>query len=168
MNTDLPPHAARYSTTAMPKRFVQPAVDDAAGAAGSPSRGLYLSRLGTHRAALDVLKAYKLSGNFQVNLDAVLKDMGLSGKLTYRIVPSPVLAYPDRRHVVFKPNGNVPDEVFDGMINSVKVRIGFEEPWWGRLFRQITGSLTDAWLRSIKARAMTGADKGAGPIHRHS
>jgi len=140
MKAALPLGAARYSTRAMPKRIVQPASDDPVQAVGSPSRALDLSRSRTHDAVLDILKAYKLSGNFHTNLDAVLKDMGIFDKVTYRIEPSPAFAYPDRRHVAFKPNENVPNDVFDGIIRSIKARIGFEEPWWGRLFRQVKGS----------------------------
>jgi hypothetical protein len=165
MTAALPPEAARYSTGAMPKRLVKPAVDDPARAVSSLSRGLYLSRLGTHEAALDILKAHKLSGNFHANLDAVLLDMGVFDKLTYRIEPSPVLAYPDRRHVAFKPNENVPDEVFDGIINSIKARMGFEEPWWGRLCRQIKDGLTEAWLRCTQPNPQAPGVAG-GPVRR--
>jgi len=138
---------------------VQPAVDDPVRAVSSPSRALDLSRSRTHDAALDILKAYKLSGNFYANLDAVLKDMGLFDKVTYRIEPSPAFAHPDRHRVAFKPNKNFPDDVFDGILRSMKARIGFEEPWWGRLFRQVKGSLTEdrlCYAQPMSSRVVEG------------
>jgi hypothetical protein len=99
-----------------------------------PSCALDLSRSRTHDAVLDILKAYKLSGNFHANLEAVLKDMGIVDKVTYQIEPNPALAYPDCRHVVFRLNENVPHDRFDDIIRSIEARIGFDAPWWGRLF----------------------------------
>jgi hypothetical protein len=94
---------------------------------------LDLSRSRTHDAVLDILKAYKLSGNFHDNLGAVLKDMGVSGMVAYEFEPGPVLAFPDCRHVVFIRAENVPGDRFDDIIASIKTRIGFDVPWWGRL-----------------------------------
>jgi hypothetical protein len=96
---------------------------------------LDLSRARTHDAALDILKVYKLSGNFHGNLDAVLKDMGVCDMVTYRIEPGRTLAFPDCRHVVFRLNDDVPDEMLDGIAASIKARIGFATPWWGGLLR---------------------------------
>jgi hypothetical protein len=99
---------------------------------------LDLSKSRAHDAALDILGAYKLTGNFQVNLEIVLKDLGVFDKVTYQIESNPKLSYyPDCRHVVFRPNDNVHFDMFGEIITSIKVRIGFDAalPWWVRLFR---------------------------------
>jgi len=102
----------------------------------SLSCALDLSRSRAHDAVLDILKAYKLTGNFHVNLEIVLKDIGVFDKVTYQIERNPKLSYSqDCRHVVFKPNGNAPNDMFGEIIKSIKARIGFESPWWVRLFR---------------------------------
>jgi hypothetical protein len=112
--------------------------------------GLDLSKSRAHDAVLDILKAYKLTGNFQVNLEIVLKHMGVFDKVAYHIESNQKLSYPrDCRHVVFKPNENVPNEMFGEIMNSIKARIGFEAPWRVRLFRwlnsrQRTGTAASA------------------------
>ncbi len=105
----------------------------------SPSCTLDVSRSRTHDAALDILKAYKLSGNFHRNLDTVLKDMGVDRLVAYQIESNPRLAFPDCRHVVFRFNESVPGDMFGEIIRSIKARIGFETPSWARLLRRIHG-----------------------------
>ncbi len=105
----------------------------------SLSWALDLSKSRAHEAVLDILRAYKLTGNFHVNLEIVLKDIGVFDKVTYRIERNPNLSYSqDCRHVVFKPNGNVPNDMFGDIMKSIKARIGFDAPWWVRLFRDHT------------------------------
>ena len=117
-----------------------------AARSSSQSCALDLSKSRAHDAVLDILKAYKLTGNFHLNLEIVLKDIGVFDKVTYQIERSPKLSYgPDCQHVVFKPNENMPNDMFDEIIKSIKARIGFEAPWWVRLFR---------WLNS-KQRTLT-------------
>jgi hypothetical protein len=100
------------------------------------SCALDLSKSRTHEAVLDILRAYKLTGNFHVNLEIVLKDIGVFDKVTYQIERNPKLPYsPDCRHVVFEPNENVSNDMFGEIIKSIKARIGFDAPWWVRLFR---------------------------------
>ena len=102
----------------------------------SLSCALDLSRSRANDAVLDILRAYKLTGNFHVNLAIVLKDIGVFDKVTYQIKGNPKLSYyRDCRHVVFKPNENVPNDMFGEIIKSIKARIGFDAPWWGRLVR---------------------------------
>src|SRR5258707_3438442 len=102
----------------------------------SLSCALDLSKSRAHDGVLDILRAYKLTGNFHVNLEIVLKDIGVFDKVTYQIERNPKLSYSqDCRHVVFKPNGNAPNDMFGEIIKSIKARIGFESPWWVRLFR---------------------------------
>jgi hypothetical protein len=102
----------------------------------SLSCALDLSKSRTHDAVLDILRAYKLTGNFHVNLEIVLKNIGAFDKVTYEIERNSKLAYfQDCRHVVFKPNENVPNDRFGEIIKSIKARIGFDAPRWVRLFR---------------------------------
>jgi hypothetical protein len=77
-----------------------------------------------------------LTGNFHVNLEIVLKDIGVFDKVTYQIEPNPRPSYcRDCRHVVFKPDENAPNDMFGEIIKSIKARIGFDAPWWVRLCR---------------------------------
>jgi hypothetical protein len=150
--TAVPVEAARRVTLATPESVALLSsdndplqVDPLQGEAGrvtatrrrSGSCTLDLSRSRTHDAALDILKAYKLSGNFHRNLEAVLREMGVFDTVTYRIEPNPILAFPDCRHVVFMLNENVPSDMFDNVIRSITVRIGFDPPWWGTLLRRV-------------------------------
>src|SRR5262245_52934861 len=104
----------------------------------SRSCALDLSKSRAHDAVLDILRAYKLTGNFHVNLEIVLKDIGVFDKVTYQIEQNPKLSCSqDCRHVVFKPNENVPNDMFGEIMRSIKARIGFDAPWWVRLFRRL-------------------------------
>jgi hypothetical protein len=105
---------------------------------------LALSRSRTHDAVLNVLKAYKLSGNFHNNLEAVLNDMGVSEMVAYQVEPHPTLAFPDCRRVAFTRSEDVRREKFDEIITSIKTRIGFDVPWWGKLLRRGGPKVADA------------------------
>lgn len=146
--TALPPGAAPYIERTTPKPVVPPSADAPRWAGVgrvrttrhlSPSCTLDLSRSRTHDAALDILKAYKLSGNFHGNLETVLKDMGLYDLVTYQIEVNPRLAFPDCRSVVFTPNEDLPGDTFGEIVGSIKARIGFETPWWAGLLRRVQG-----------------------------
>src|SRR5215475_1182594 len=91
----------------------------------SASCALDLSKSRTHDAVLDILRAHKLTGNFPVNLEIVLKDIGVFDKVTYLIESAPKLScLRDSRHVVFKPNENVPTDTFVEIMKAIKARIG--------------------------------------------
>jgi hypothetical protein len=109
----------------------------AAARARSRSHALDLSRLRAYDAVLDILQVYKLSGNFHGNLDTVPRDMGVFDTVTYRVEPNHVLDFSDCRHVVFTGDEHLPDAVFDGIMASIKTRIGFDAPWWVRQLRQL-------------------------------
>lgn len=96
---------------------------------------LDLSELRAYDCALDILGAHKLTGNFPIDLEIVLKDLGVLDKITYEIEPKTPLS--DCRHVVFRPNDNVHADRFHEIIRSINSRIGFDAtlPWWVRLFR---------------------------------
>jgi hypothetical protein len=135
------PLEARHTTRAMAEPAALPSSEDplqpgteriTSARHHSPSYALDLSRSRTHHAVLDILKVYKLSGNFHGNLEIVLKDMGVVDMVSYQIESNPSLALPDCRHVVFTLNENVPGDRFDDTIANIKDRIGFHAPWWVR------------------------------------
>ena len=94
---------------------------------------LDLSKSRAYDCALDILGVYKLTGNFHVNLEIVLEDLGAFDKVTFEIVPNSHLPYhPDCRRVVFRPNENVHMDRFRAIMRSISDRIGFDAapPWW--------------------------------------
>jgi hypothetical protein len=94
---------------------------------------LDLSKSRAYDAALDILGAYKLTGNFHINLEIVLKSLGAFDKVTFEVEPKAKPPYhPDCRHVVFRPNANFPMDRFNEIIGSIEARIGFGAaiPWW--------------------------------------
>jgi hypothetical protein len=110
---------------------------------GSPSAPLQtgvahtleLSQSRTYDAALEILGAYKLTGNFPIGLEIVLQDLGVLDKVTYEIEPKSPLS--DSRHVNFRPTAKVHADRFREIMGLVNKRIGFDAtlPWWARLFR---------------------------------
>jgi hypothetical protein len=126
------PRSADHRTTAPTRRAV-PQSEPAAMRSVSPSCTLDLSKSRAYDAALEILGAYKLTGNFHVNLEIVLKDLRAFKKVTFDVEPTAKLPYhPDCRHVVFRPNANVSMDRFHEIIGSIKERIGFDAalPWW--------------------------------------
>ncbi len=98
---------------------------------------LDLSESRAYDAALEILGAYKLTDNFHVNLEIVLKDLGVLDKVTYEIEPKSALPYhPGCRHVLFRPREHVHLDRFAEIMRLIKARIGFgaTRPWWVRLF----------------------------------
>ena len=99
---------------------------------------LDLSASRAHDAALDILGVYKLTGNFHINLEIVLKDLAVFDKVTYEIEPESLPPFrSDCRHVAFRPNPAVRKDRLSDIMRSIKDRIGLDAtlPWWGRLFR---------------------------------
>jgi hypothetical protein len=96
---------------------------------------LDLSESRTYDCVLKILRAYKLTGNFPVNLEIVLKDLGFLDKVTFEIKPKAMFS--DCRHVEFRPKHHVTDDHFDEILRSIKSRIEFEltPRLWARLFR---------------------------------
>src|SRR5580698_7736879 len=99
------------------------------------SRTLDLSESRTYDAALDSLAAYKLTGNFPVDLEIVLKDLRVLDKVTFEIKPKTLLS--DCQHVEFRPARHVHKDRFDEIMRSLSNRIGVEvtPPFWTSLFR---------------------------------
>jgi hypothetical protein len=96
---------------------------------------LDLSESRTYDAALDSLGAYKLTGNFPVDLEIVLKDLRVLDKVAVEINPKTLLS--DTRHVQFWSTDKVHLDKFAQIMRSVKSRIGAdpERPWWVKLFQ---------------------------------
>jgi hypothetical protein len=130
--TKMLPRSADHRTMAA-TRHVPARSEPSATRSASPSCTLDLSKSRAYDAALEILRAYKLTGNFHVNLEIVLKDLRAFKKVTFEIEPATKLPYhPDCRHVVFRPNANVSTEQFSEIIRSITERIGFDAalPWW--------------------------------------
>jgi hypothetical protein len=96
---------------------------------------LELSESRTYDAALETRGAYKLTGNFPVDLEIVLKDLRVLDKVAFEIKPKTLLS--DTRHVQFRPTDKVHLDRFAEIMRSVKNRIGADpaRPWWVRLFQ---------------------------------
>ena len=98
---------------------------------------LDLSTSRAYDSALEMLGAYKLTGNFHINLEIVLKHIDAFDKVTFEVEPRSQLTYrTDCRHVLFRPRKNVPIGQFSEVIRSIKGRIGFDATihWWARVF----------------------------------
>ena len=93
-----------------------------------PSCTIDLSSSRANDAVLEILQAYKLTGNFHVNLEIILKHLGAFGEVIYEIAPMSMLAYhQDCRHVTFRASKNIGTDRFDEIIRRVDAWIGFGE-----------------------------------------
>jgi hypothetical protein len=129
--TVMPGFASRRSTSET--RHPAGRSESSAAQPVSPSYRLDLSKSRAYDAALEILGAYKLTGNFHVNLETVLRDIGAHDRVTFEVEPATKLPFhPDCRHVVFRPAANVPAGAFGEIIRSIKARLEFDaaRPWW--------------------------------------
>jgi hypothetical protein len=103
--------------------------------AGTISQTLELSESRAYDAALDTLGAYKLTGNFPIDLEIVLKDLRVLDKVTFAIRPKTLFC--DCRQVEFRPAERVRAAHFNEIMRAIRNRIGSEpsQPWWIRLFQ---------------------------------
>jgi hypothetical protein len=93
----------------------------------SPCATLELSKSRAYDAALEILGAYKLTGNFHVNLEIVLGALGARNEVTFEVRPATTLPYhPDYRHVDFRTNANVSPDRFREIIRFVEARLAFD------------------------------------------
>ena len=120
------------TTTSEPERRPQSSQTRPQQGAGET---LDLSEARAYDAALEITGAYRLTGNFTVDLELVLKDLDLFDKLTFEIKPKSPLS--DCRYVEFWPSDRAHADQFSEMIRSVTSRIGFDPApgWWARVFR---------------------------------
>ena len=109
-------------------------------------QALDLSGAQAYDCALDILRAYKLTDNFHVNLEIVLKDIGALAEVTFEVEPKSWLRFhSDCRHVVFRCNANVGVHRFAEIMRSIKKRIGFDagQTWW-----QIQANIATKWPKT--------------------
>ena len=93
----------------------------------SPSATLDLSKSRAYDAALEILGAYKLTGNFHVNLEIVLGALGARDEVTFDVQPLAKLPdHPDCRSVEFRAKANVSPDRFHEIVGSVKARLAFD------------------------------------------
>ena len=92
-----------------------------------PCCTLDLSKSRANDAALEVLRAYKLTGNFHI-----LKHLGASNEVTCEIAPISKLPYhPDCRHVTLRASKNIGTNRFNEIIRCLETGIGFDSKrWW--------------------------------------
>jgi hypothetical protein len=97
-----------------------------------PCCTLDLSKSRANEAALKILQAYKLTGNFHVNLEIILKHLGAFDEVTYEIAPISKLPYhPDCRHVTFRASKSIGIDRFTEIIRRLDPWIGFDSRhWW--------------------------------------
>jgi len=109
---------------------------------GRLEQALDVSESRAYDCALDILRVYKLSGNFPINLQIILKDLGALADISFVIEPRRF--YSDRRRVVFHPRGNVDANTFSAIMRSIKNRIGFgaRQPGWISWGRTSSGQRT--------------------------
>lgn len=125
---------------------------------------LNLSASRAHDSALEVLGAYKLSGNFHVNLEIVLKDIDAFDKVTFEVQPGSRLRYsPDCRHVLFRPNEYIRMSEFSKIMSSINGRIGFGATysWAARAFHWLLAQLEPANMIPVLG-ARTGFSRELG------
>ncbi len=111
---------------------VQTAEGRAASQAAQPSCIIDLSKSRANDAALRILEAYKLTGNFHVNLEIILKHLGAFGEIIYEIAPMSALPYhPDCRHVTFRANETIGTDRFNEITTRLDAWIGLDaKHWW--------------------------------------
>ena len=97
-----------------------------------PCCTLDLSKSRANDAVLEVLHAYKLTGNFYINLEIILKHLGAFDEVTYEIAPISKLPYhPDCRHVTFRASKSIGIDRFTEIIRRLDPWIGFDSRhWW--------------------------------------
>ena len=96
-------------------------------------QALDVSASAAYDCALDILKAYKLTGNLHVNLEIILNDMGAAKELTFDIAPKHWLGFcRDCRRVAFRRKETVSADRFSRIMRSLSDRIGLdaERSWW--------------------------------------
>src|SRR5262245_14106760 len=104
---------------------------------------LALSESRAYDSALEIRGAYKLTGNFHVNLEIVLEHLAAFDDVTFEIEPKAWLTRcQDRRHVGFRTNETVQKDRFAEILRSLKGGIGFvsKQPWWARSLHRFSSN----------------------------
>ena len=119
-----------------------------AGSEASRSAVLDLSAAQAYDCALDFLGAYKLTGNFTVNLEWLLFRLHALDDVAFEIGTRTPLA--DHRRVAFRPREDVSEERFREVILAVEQMIGVAPapPRRDALDASpLVGALTAPWRR---------------------
>lgn len=101
----------------------------------NPSDLLDLSESLTYDSAVEILGAYKLTGNFAIDLEIVLKDLEVFDKVRFEIKPKSLLS--SCRKVEFRRAYSVSEAEFIEIKRRINNRIGFDfrRSWWAKLFQ---------------------------------
>jgi hypothetical protein len=118
------------------KRLSLPSPNGRGGCTAEVGRTLDLSESRTHDAAMEALHAYKLSGNFPINLETVLHALHVSAELSFDVKPKRLFS--DCRKVEFMPKGRLDTDRFDRELRHIAHEIGVAATptFWARLFRR--------------------------------
>jgi hypothetical protein len=138
---------------------------------GNIEHTLNLSASRAYDSALDILGAYKLTGNFHINLEIILKNIDALDKVTFEIEPRSLLPYsPDRRQVLFRPNQNIGINEFSEIMSSIKERIGFDAtcPWWARAFHWLLAQRESASMIRVLSGRMGSSGCPCGALRKPS
>ncbi|MFZ0421821.1 MAG: hypothetical protein WAL80_02970 [Xanthobacteraceae bacterium] len=95
---------------------------------------LEISASRTYDCALEILGAYKLTGNFALDLEIVLKSLGVLGRVTFEIKPKSILS--DCRRVELVAGANLGLDEFRDILRTIESRVGSDSTplSWKRLF----------------------------------
>jgi hypothetical protein len=95
---------------------------------------LEISASRTYDCALEILGAYKLAGNFPLDLEIVLKHLGVLGQVTFEIKPRSIFS--DCRRVEFLAGDNIDADQFRNMLRRIESLTGCDSApsSWTRLF----------------------------------
>jgi hypothetical protein len=117
----------------VPSRKPQARTAQLSSPASAISETLDLSESRAYDAALDITGAYKLTGNFALDLELVLKDLDVLDKIAFEIKPKTPLS--DHRPVEFRPLTPLDERSFRAITQIVERRIGAAPSLWQRLMR---------------------------------
>ena len=95
---------------------------------------LEISASRTYDCALEILGAYKLTGNFQLDLEIVLKSLGVLGQVTFEIKPKSIFS--DCRRVEFLAGDDIDPDQFHDILRRIESLTGCDPTplSWQRLF----------------------------------
>jgi len=98
---------------------------------------LEISESRTYDYALEILGAYKLTGNFPLDLEIVLKSLGVLGQVTFDIESKSIFS--DCRRVEFLASGKIDLDQFRGILRTIESRVGSDSTplSWKRLFHTV-------------------------------
>jgi hypothetical protein len=101
---------------------------------------LEISASRTYDCALEILGAYKLTGNFQLDLEIVLKSLGVLGQVTFEVKPKSIFS--DCRRVEFLAGANIDADRFRDILGRIESLTGCDPTplTWKRLLQSARDS----------------------------